>query len=148
MNEKRSSWSKRAGCLNSADVYSAEKPNRLEYGPICAACPVKDLCLAHAIANKEKGIWGGMTKLQRDKLPTLFMLSLNLQEVPRENVDPELEAPKENLYPIEKLAQLEAERRKKKALASAKDSKELLDSLDAFLLSLPDISSLQELLAE
>ena len=149
VQETRLSWSQRASCIKQSKPFQEEKPNRLEYAPICNDCPVKNLCLSHAIVNKEKGIWGGMTYLQRTKLPAMFLLSLNLQEVPVENVCPEPEIPKEPLYPIEKLAQLQSERReRKRVLRAVSDSKELLENLDVFLLSLPDTSSLLELLAE
>lgn len=36
---------------------------------ICAVCPVREQCLAHALANNETyGIWGGKTARQRQEL--------------------------------------------------------------------------------
>lgn len=33
---------------------------------VCAACPVEDACLEHALAAREKeGIWGGATERER-----------------------------------------------------------------------------------
>ena len=35
---------------------------------ICAPCPIRDACLAKAVANKEDGIWAGTTATQRRAL--------------------------------------------------------------------------------
>jgi WhiB family redox-sensing transcriptional regulator len=36
---------------------------------ICAVCPVRELCLEHAITRREKiGIWGGLTERERRRL--------------------------------------------------------------------------------
>ena len=36
---------------------------------ICAACPVREACLEHAIARREKiGVWGGLTERERRRL--------------------------------------------------------------------------------
>ena len=36
---------------------------------LCAACPVRDDCLEHAIASREKiGVWGGMTPRERQRV--------------------------------------------------------------------------------
>lgn len=36
---------------------------------VCADCPVKALCLDHAMATKEKiGVWGGMSERERRAL--------------------------------------------------------------------------------
>ena len=150
MNEPRSVWSQRSACKNvDTEIYLAERPDRLKYAPICAACPVKDLCLSHAIVNDERGIWGGMTYLQRTKLPATFKLSLGLALVPRESPisaylkeDHQGHAEEQQvLAPVSELAL------KRKASALREDAKQILSGLDSFLLALPDTSSLTELLA-
>lgn len=35
---------------------------------ICQQCPVLEQCLAYALENQEKGIWGGTSEKQRQKL--------------------------------------------------------------------------------
>lgn len=36
---------------------------------VCEMCPVKDACLAHALATDERhGVWGGLTPRQRSQL--------------------------------------------------------------------------------
>jgi WhiB family redox-sensing transcriptional regulator len=34
---------------------------------VCAACPVKMLCVDHALINEPYGIWGGLTEQQRER---------------------------------------------------------------------------------
>ena len=34
----------------------------------CDSCPIVNFCLSYAIVHDEEGIWGGMTKNQRDSL--------------------------------------------------------------------------------
>ena len=37
--------------------------------PICAACPVREACLEHALAVREKhGVWGGLTERERRRV--------------------------------------------------------------------------------
>lgn len=42
---------------------------------LCGSCPIVNFCLSYALVYDEEGIWGGMTKTQRDHLleknPTL-----------------------------------------------------------------------------
>jgi len=36
---------------------------------ICALCPVREACLAHALAEKERwGMWGGLTPIERRRI--------------------------------------------------------------------------------
>lgn len=151
MNPARSVWSQQAACNDKPDIYLADRPNRDDYAPICnRVCPVKDLCLSHAIVNDERGIWGGMTYLQRKKIPAAFKLSLNLALVPRESPisaylkedhqghESESQA---SLAPVSELAL------KRKASVLREEAKQVYSGLDSFLLALPDTSSLTELLA-
>jgi hypothetical protein len=152
MNEPRSVWSQRSACIDKPEIFLADRPNRDDYAPICnKVCPVKDLCLAHAIVNDEQGIWGGMTYLQRKKLPATFKLSLRLSEVPRESpiseylkedhqvlsADQEQQSKVSNVIPL----------RRKSVQALQEDAKVVLSGLDSFLLALQDISSQTKLLA-
>lgn len=38
---------------------------------ICQQCPVLEQCLAYALDHHEKGIWGGTSEKQRQKLRAL-----------------------------------------------------------------------------
>ena len=41
----------------------------VEAKAICAICPVREMCLEHAIVNREKiGVWGGYTARERRRL--------------------------------------------------------------------------------
>jgi WhiB family redox-sensing transcriptional regulator len=36
---------------------------------ICAACPVRDECLEHALGTRQpEGVWGGLTPIERHRL--------------------------------------------------------------------------------
>lgn len=35
---------------------------------VCAACPVRAACLAHALTHNERGIWGGTTDNERRQI--------------------------------------------------------------------------------
>lgn len=52
---------------------------------ICAACPVSEPCGAEGLANRERGVWGGMSDRQRDRIngkPT------RIQKLPSERKPP------------------------------------------------------------
>ncbi|WP_310963660.1 WhiB family transcriptional regulator [Nocardioides terrisoli] len=48
-------------CHRHAELYFAEQPTVLEQAKrLCAGCPVREMCLAGAIARAEPhGVWGG-----------------------------------------------------------------------------------------
>jgi WhiB family redox-sensing transcriptional regulator len=48
-------------CRNDPDLWFAESPAQLEQAKtLCAACPVRDACLAGALDRGEPwGVWGG-----------------------------------------------------------------------------------------
>ncbi len=49
---------------------TSEESERIQAAKmICALCPVREACLEHAIAVREKhGIWGGLTARERRRL--------------------------------------------------------------------------------
>lgn len=61
-------WWDRARCRgmwDEVDFFGADaRPARL----LCTACPVSNPCLLWAIHNDEKGIWGGTSERDRDKI--------------------------------------------------------------------------------
>ena len=150
MNESRASWSQRSACIDKPEIFLADRPNRDDYAPICnKICPVKDLCLAHAIKNDERGIWGGMTYLQRKNIPAAFRLTLRLGEVPKESPISEYlkeDHPTPSAVPAqpEVLASVTV---LKPASVLREEAKAVLSGLDSLLLSLQDISSQTKLLA-
>lgn len=150
MNEPRSVWSQRSACIDKPEIFLADRPNRDDYAPICnKVCPVKDLCLAHAIVNDERGIWGGMTYLQRKKIPAAFRLTLRLGEVPKESpiseyLKEDRQSPLAAQEPNEVSASVTV---LKPASVLREEAKAVLSGLDSFLLALPDTSLLTKLLA-
>jgi WhiB family redox-sensing transcriptional regulator len=64
-------WRKYARCLGTDPeiFYPAEDEDADEAKAICAACPVREPCLEHAIVAREKqGVWGGLTERERRRL--------------------------------------------------------------------------------
>lgn len=48
---------------------SSGRPRKVPlYEKFCGPCPIKNFCLSYAIVYEEEGVWGGMTKTQRDQL--------------------------------------------------------------------------------
>jgi WhiB family redox-sensing transcriptional regulator len=65
-------WTQRGRC-NGADpavFYPEDDDDPAEDAKrICASCPVREPCLEHAIATREKlGVWGGYTAKERRRL--------------------------------------------------------------------------------
>lgn len=64
-------WQRNAACARTDDPEKffpnggrpSNQPKRL-----CAGCPVRDECLDWAISHEEQGMWGGLTKVERDRL--------------------------------------------------------------------------------
>lgn len=51
------------------DVAPEFSPRIAEAKQICLICPVREICLEHAISAREKfGIWGGLTAIERRRL--------------------------------------------------------------------------------
>jgi WhiB family redox-sensing transcriptional regulator len=48
-------------CQREPELFFAEQPRVLERAKeLCAACPVRDICLAGALERREPhGVWGG-----------------------------------------------------------------------------------------
>jgi WhiB family transcriptional regulator, redox-sensing transcriptional regulator len=77
--EGRSAWRERAACLGAAtDLFfpvgaagaaggAADETRRARQ--ICASCPVRQQCLAYALASGQQyGIWGGSDEQERRRL--------------------------------------------------------------------------------
>lgn len=64
-------WMDEANCVGTdPEAWFPGKGGRLTgiQRRVCDACPVIDLCLDYALANKLRGIWGGTTEVQRRTL--------------------------------------------------------------------------------
>lgn len=67
-------WHERAACKTGhADMFFEETRKSIvrKAKEICAKCPVKKICLEHAITADEIGIWGGKTTNERRKMRRL-----------------------------------------------------------------------------
>jgi WhiB family redox-sensing transcriptional regulator len=66
------SWRELGRCLGAdPEIFYPEddEDEALEAKAICALCVVREACLEHAIAKREKaGVWGGMTARERRRL--------------------------------------------------------------------------------
>ena len=66
-------WRKRAACRGiDADIFfpvTDDESDAVEAKAICSVCPVRQACLEHALACREReGIWGGTTERERRRI--------------------------------------------------------------------------------
>jgi len=67
-------WMLEARCLDAdPEAFFPEKGGSTrEAKQICAACPVRNECLDHALAHDERfGIWGGLSERERRRAKRL-----------------------------------------------------------------------------
>jgi WhiB family transcriptional regulator, redox-sensing transcriptional regulator len=67
-------WMLEARCLDAdPEAFFPEKGGSTrEAKRICAACPVREDCLDHALSNDERfGIWGGLSERERRRVKRL-----------------------------------------------------------------------------
>jgi WhiB family redox-sensing transcriptional regulator len=65
------SWRKRAACrgIDPEVFYPVSDEDGEEAKAICAMCPVRQACLEHALAHREReGVWGGTTERERRRI--------------------------------------------------------------------------------
>ncbi len=64
-------WRNRAACKGiDPDIFFPVSEEDAEPAKaICAECPVREACLEHALAHREReGIWGGFTERERRRI--------------------------------------------------------------------------------
>ena len=64
-------WRQRASCqgIDPGIFYPASDEDAEEAKAICATCPVRQPCLEHALASREReGVWGGLTERERRRI--------------------------------------------------------------------------------
>ncbi|WP_119287644.1 WhiB family transcriptional regulator [Streptomyces sp. YIM 130001] len=68
--DSHTTWAERAACrTTSPDELFVEGAAQTGAKRICAPCPVRTECLAHALDERiEHGVWGGMTERERRAL--------------------------------------------------------------------------------
>lgn len=68
---KKLSWQARAACAGvDTNIFFPQVEEDAEPAKqICGACPVREACLEHALADREReGIWGGATERERRRI--------------------------------------------------------------------------------
>lgn len=64
-------WRQRAACqgIDPEVFYPVSDEEAEEAKEICGLCPVRQPCLEHALARREKdGVWGGATERERRRI--------------------------------------------------------------------------------
>lgn len=66
-------WRKRAACRGvDVSIFYPETDDDVEAEAakaVCDVCPVREACLEHALAQREReGIWGGATERERRRI--------------------------------------------------------------------------------
>jgi WhiB family redox-sensing transcriptional regulator len=64
-------WRNRAACqgLDPDIFFPVSEDDAEEAKAICATCTVRQLCLEHALAHREReGVWGALTERERRRL--------------------------------------------------------------------------------
>ncbi len=66
-------WRKRAACRGiDVEIFypiTDDDADAAEAKAVCAECPVRQACLEHALAHREReGVWGGTTERERRRI--------------------------------------------------------------------------------
>jgi len=65
------SWRHKGACrgLESSIFYPVSEEEAAHAKVVCEACPVRQLCLEHALSARERdGVWGGATEKERRRI--------------------------------------------------------------------------------
>lgn len=61
-------WQDRGRCRTVPADFYPEKTgtaHTMAAKKVCRACPVRQICLEHALTHREHGVWGGLTQQER-----------------------------------------------------------------------------------
>lgn len=64
-------WRQHAACrgLDPEIFYPPSDEESEEAKSVCGECPVRQLCLEHALVHRERdGVWGGLTERERRRI--------------------------------------------------------------------------------
>jgi WhiB family redox-sensing transcriptional regulator len=67
----KQTWRQHAACrgLDPLIFYPATEEEAADAKAVCDACSVREACLEHALAVREKeGVWGGATERERRRI--------------------------------------------------------------------------------
>lgn len=63
------SWMLEAACRGQDPlIYDTDDEDKPSPAILCFLCPVRAECLTYALASRESGTWGGMSRKQRDRV--------------------------------------------------------------------------------
>jgi WhiB family redox-sensing transcriptional regulator len=66
---QRPAWHQEAACAGQTDLFFVKGTPPTRTRQICGGCPVREECLAYALADPELvGLWGGTTERERREL--------------------------------------------------------------------------------
>ena len=68
---KKLTWQNRAACrgIDTNTFFPASDEEAESAKEICGVCPVREACLEHALAAREReGVWGGATERERRRI--------------------------------------------------------------------------------
>ncbi len=64
-------WARQAACRGADTTMWFPEPRQPADAAkaVCASCPVRDECLAYALASRQRfGVWGGLSEQERRRL--------------------------------------------------------------------------------
>ena len=67
----KSTWRDQSACrgLDPEIFYPPSDEEAEEAKAVCGICPVRQMCLEHALAFRERdGVWGGLTERERRRV--------------------------------------------------------------------------------
>ncbi|MGA9077500.1 MAG: WhiB family transcriptional regulator [Acidimicrobiales bacterium] len=67
----KTTWRQRSACrgLDPEVFFPPSDEEAEEAKAVCALCPVRQMCLEHAIVCREReGVWGGLTERERRRM--------------------------------------------------------------------------------
>jgi len=67
----KSTWRHQSACrgLDPEIFYPPSDEEAEEAKAVCGICPVRQMCLEHALAFRERdGVWGGLTERERRRV--------------------------------------------------------------------------------
>lgn len=68
MHNAKPQWYQEAACIDTDPDIFFDSQRYGDAKKVCAGCPVREVCLEHAIENEPFGVWGGKTPEGRRRI--------------------------------------------------------------------------------